>query len=50
MLNSKSIAIRIERVQEISQMDVSFGLNKEGKTETQEADLVKLQLPTSSHL
>lgn len=44
MFNSKSIALKLRKLQEVSQVDESLGLRKEGKVDTLDADWVKVHL------
>lgn len=44
MLNSKCISLKLEKFQEISQVDETLGFHMESKTEIQDADWVEVRL------
>lgn len=44
MFNSRRIALKVENLPEISQVDETLGLNKEDETHSQDAEWVEVRL------
>lgn len=50
IFNSNSITLEVEKLQEISQIDEFFGLNKEGKTDSQDINWIEIHLKRAPKL